>query len=72
MVFLKKHLTSINKKKGKGLIILTTKLMLQGLPIALAQLNTNNTSEKLLNQNPSNHIFFCIEQKKSLNKYIAI
>ena len=46
--------------------------MLQGLPIALAQLNTNNTSEKLLNQNPSNHIFFCIEQKKSLNKYIAI
>ena len=44
--------------------------MLQGLPIALAQLNTNNTSEKLYN--PSNHIFFCIEQKKSLNKYIAI
>ena len=32
----------------KGLKILTPKQMLQRLPIALAQLNAGNTSEKLL------------------------
>ena len=37
-------------KYGKGLKILTTKQMLQRLPIALAQVKAGNTSETLLNE----------------------
>ena len=37
-------------KYGKGLRILTSKQMLQRLPIALAQVQTSNTSENLLNE----------------------
>ena len=36
-------------KYGKRLKILTPKKMLQRLPIALAQVETGNTSKKLLN-----------------------
>ena len=40
-----------NETKGKGLIILTPKQMLERLPIALAQVKagTGNNSESLLN-----------------------
>ena len=42
---------SIGKQtQGKGIIILVSKQMLQGLPIALAQVKTSNTSENLLNE----------------------
>ena len=37
-------------KYGEGLKILYPKQMLQGLPIALAQVNAGNTSEHLLNK----------------------
>ena len=36
--------------KGKGIKILTPKQMFQRLPIALAQIQAGNTSEKLLNE----------------------
>ena len=36
--------------KGKGLKILTSKQMLQILPIALAQVKAGNNSERLLNE----------------------
>ena len=38
-----------SETKGKGLKILTPKQMLQGLPIALAQVKSGNNSESLLN-----------------------
>ena len=38
------------EKKGKGLKILSPKLMLQRLPIALTQVKAGNTSENLLNK----------------------
>ena len=39
-----------NKTSGKGLKILTPKQLLQGLPIAVAQVKTGNNFENLLNQ----------------------
>ena len=38
------------EKHGKCLKILTSKEMLQRLPIALAQVKSGNTSENLLNE----------------------
>ena len=38
-----------NRTEGKGLKILTPKLMLQRLPIALAQVKAGNNLESLLN-----------------------
>ena len=38
------------KTQGKGLRILTSKQMLQRLPIALAQVKASNTSKNLLNE----------------------
>ena len=38
------------KTGGKGLTILTTKQMLQRLPIAFAQVEVGNNSENLLNE----------------------
>ena len=38
------------KQKSKGIKILTPKQMLQRLPIALPQVKSGNTSEKLLNE----------------------
>ena len=43
------HKPAYDVKHGKGLKILTPKQMLQILPIALAQLKADKTSEKLLN-----------------------
>ena len=40
----------IKEKQGKGLKILTPKQMFQRLPIALAQVKADNTSEKLPNE----------------------
>ena len=44
--------------KGKGLKILTSKQMLQRLPIALAQVKAGNNSKSLLKENKTNCIFF--------------
>ena len=49
--------------------ILTPKQMLQRLPIALAQVETGNTFEHLLNEIRQ---ILCIEQKELLKKYITI
>ena len=38
------------QQKGRGLKILTSKQMLQKLPIVLAQVKAGNTSENLLNE----------------------
>ena len=45
-------------KYGKGLEILTTKQMLQRLPIALAQVKTDAHIRKLIKWNQKNNIFF--------------
>ena len=45
---------------GEGLKILTSKPMLQRLPIALAQVIAGNTSENLLNE-IRQIIYFCID-----------
>ena len=42
--------TKCKAKYGRGLKILTSKQMLQRLPIVLAQVNAGNTSENLLNE----------------------
>ena len=55
---MKKSLILINRKKAKGrpldiakrIEILTPKQMLQGLPLALAQVKAGNTPENLLNK----------------------
>ena len=56
--------------KGTGLKILTPKQLLQRLPIALGQVKAGNNSENLLNEIRQLFIF-CINQKKSLKKYIT-
>ena len=61
------------KSKGAGVLnpdhlklkILTSKQMLQRLPIALAQVKAGNSSESLLGK----LFILCIDQNKSLKKY---
>ena len=45
--------------------------MLQRLPMVPTQEEAGNTSENLLNESIQSYIL-CIEQKKSLKKYIII
>ena len=52
--------------KGKGLKILTFKQMLQRLPIALAQVNSGNNSENLLNE--IRQIVYSLYQSKEITK----
>ena len=60
-----------SKQEGTGLKILTSKQMLQRLPIALAQIKAGNNSQSLLNE--ISQIFtLCINQKKLPKKYIMI
>ena len=56
-----------NETKGTGLKILTTKQMLQRLPIALAQVKAGSNSENLLNE--IRQIIQYINQKKLPKKY---
>ena len=59
-----------NETKGKGLIILTPKQMLQRLPIALAQVKagTGNNSESLLNE--IRQIVYSLYQSKQITKKV--
>ena len=50
MIILKLHLKLNAKEKGEGLKTLTPKQILYRLPIALAQVKAENTSENLLNE----------------------
>ena len=54
--------------EGTGLKILTPKEMLQGLPIALAQVKAGNNSENLLNE--IRQIIYSLYQSKEITKKI--
>ena len=58
-----------NKTEGKGLKILTTKQMLQRLPIALAQVKADNNSENLLNE--IRQIICSLYQSKEITKKVC-
>ena len=75
MIILKidlKPLTNQNKMKktetGTGLKILTSKQMLQRLPISLAQVKAGNNSESLLNE--IRQISFSLYQFKQITKKV--
>ena len=55
-----------NETKGTGLKILTSKQMLQRLPIALAQVKAGNNSEDLLNE--IRQIVYYLYQSKEITK----
>ena len=57
-----------NETEGKGLKILTPKQMLQGLPIALAQVKAGNNSENLLNE--IKQIVSSLYQSKQITKKV--
>ena len=57
-----------NETKGTGLKIVTSKQMLQRLPIALAQVKTGNNSESLLNE--IRQILYSLHQSKQITKKI--
>ena len=57
-----------NETKGKGLKILTTKQMLQRLPIAPAQVKAGNNSESLLNE--IRQIVYSLYQSKQITKKV--
>ena len=59
------------QQKGKGIKILTTKQMLQRLPIALAQVKAGNTTENLLNE-IRQIIHSLYGEKEITKKYITI
>ena len=55
-------------KEGKGLKILTTKQMLNHLPILLAQIQTGNNSNKLKNE--IRQILYSLYRSKLLTKTV--
>ena len=57
-----------NETKGTGLKILTSKQMLQRLPIALAQVKAGNNSESLLNE--IRQIVYSLYQSKQITKKV--
>ena len=57
-----------NETKGTGLNILTSKQMLQRLPIALAQVKAGNNSESLLNE--IRQIVYSLYQSKQITKKV--
>ena len=54
--------------EGRGLKILTTKQMLQRLPIALAQVKAGNDSESLLNE--IRQFFYSLYQSKQITRKV--
>ena len=57
-----------NETEGKGLKILTSKQMLQRLPISLAQVKTGNSSKALLDE--IRQIVYSLYQSKQINKKV--
>ena len=57
-----------NETEGKGLKVLTSKQMLQRLPIALAQVKAGNNSENLLNE--IRQIVYSLYQSKEITKKV--
>ena len=62
------HRTKQDETKGRGNKILTTKQMLQRLPIALAQVKAGNDSESLLNE--ISQIAYSLYQSKEITKKV--
>ena len=58
----------LQKQRGSGLKILTPNQMLSRLPIALAQLNAGNNSEKLKNE--IRQLLYSLYRSKKLTKQI--
>ena len=56
----------MKEKQGKGLKILTSKQMLQILPITLAQVKAGNTSQNLLNE--IRQITYSLHRTKEITK----
>ena len=56
------------KQEGTGLKILTSKLMVQRLPIAFAQIKAGNNSESLLNE--IRQIVYSLYQSKEITKKV--
>ena len=54
--------------EGRGLKILTTKQMLQRLPIVLAQVKAGNDSESLLNE--IRQFFYSLYQSKQITRKV--
>ena len=63
------HKATYDIKNGKGLKILTSKEVLQRLPIALAQVKAGNTSENLLNE--IHQIIYSLHQTKEITKKVC-
>ena len=59
------------QQKGKGIKVLTTKQMLQRLPIALAQVKAGNTTENLLHE-IRQIVYSLYGEKEVTMKYITI
>ena len=59
-----------NETTGTRLKILTTKQMLQRLPIALAQVKAGNNSESLLNE--IRQVVYSLHQSKKITKKYTI
>ena len=59
---------SYESKQGKELKLLTSKKMLQRLPIALAQIKAGNNSESLLNE--IRKIVYFLHQSKQITKKV--
>ena len=57
-----------SKQEGTGLKILTSKQMLQRLPISLAQMKAGNNSQNLLNE--IGQIFYSLYQSKEITKKV--
>ena len=55
-------------KQGTGLKILTSKQMLQRLPISLAQIKSGNNSQSLLNE--IRQIVYSLYQSKEITKKV--
>ena len=68
MDIVEKTLEFINPQKGTRLKILTPKQILQGLPIALAQVKAGNNSENLLNE--IRQIVYSLYQTKEITKKV--
>ena len=57
-----------NETKGTGLKVITSKQMLQRLPIALAQVKAGNNSASLLNE--IRQIVYSLYQSKQITKKV--
>ena len=63
-----KKILQFNKQKGQGIIILTPNQILSRLPIALAQLQAGNNSNKLKNE--IKQLLYSLNHSKNMTEQI--